>query len=51
MATHLINRIEDEKTLCGIDTIKVGNSYPVDRLTLIKKFVTCQTCIQKSTGR
>jgi hypothetical protein len=49
MTTHLIKKIDDERTVCGLDTIKVANA--ADRLALTKKFVNCQTCIQKSTRR
>ncbi len=39
---HLIKNINNDRTVCGIDTIKVANSN--DSLTLLPTKVTCQKC-------
>lgn len=47
MKTHLLKTINDAKTLCGIDAIKVAENYPQERLVLIEKFASCKECLQK----
>ena len=42
---HLIRKLSDEKTVCGIDTVKIALKDEGLSLNIIG--VTCQKCIEK----
>lgn len=43
---HLIRKLSDEKTICGIDTVKIALGGK-DGLSLNIRVVTCPKCIEK----